>query len=243
LHIFVQNYFYSIRLNFIFGGFSILINFMRCFFLKIYSQHKLSCARLCISAVVLLLASVRLSAATQAADSEQNLEYNIKAAFIFNFIKFVDWPAVKEANDVPIKIGIIGKDPFDAAFKPVKDKLVKNRKAIITYFTGYKDLMQAGAEKKGTQDALKSLEACHLLFICSSEKDNMKELINLSQKNNILTVAETSDFLNSGGIIQFLMEDNKVRFEINLIAAKHASLTIRSQLLRLAKRVIEDQPS
>ncbi len=174
--------------------------------------------------------------------SQQNLEYTIKAAFLFNFVKFVDWPAAKEPNNLPITIGIIGKDPFGTAFDSVKDKQVKGRKAVIKSFKSYKDLEATGTSNNTeSADTIESLKNCHLLFICSSEKEKLAEIIALAQKNSILTVGDRPDFLESGGIINFLTEDNKVRFEINLIASKKVSLTIRSQLLRLAKKVIGEE--
>ena len=85
------------------------------------------------------------------------------------------------------------------------------------------------------------MKKCHLLFICSSEKDNLTDIIDIIKNKNILTVGETKDFLKTGGIINFLLDDNKVRFEINLSAAKKSNLIIRSQLLRLAQKVIDDE--
>ena len=93
-------------------------------------------------------------------------------------------------------------------------------------------------EYKNTVEALKK---CHLLFICSSEKDNLFDIIDLVKNQSVLTVGETPGMLKAGGIINFLLEENKVRFEINLIAARQSKLTVRSQLLRLAKTVIEDE--
>ena len=87
------------------------------------------------------------------------------------------------------------------------------------------------------------MKKCHLLFICSSENDDLPDILNIVKNNNVLTVGETGDFLKTGGIINFLLEENKVRFEINLIAARDAKLTIRSQLLRLAQRVIDENGS
>ena len=163
-------------------------------------------------------------------------EFQIKAAFLYNFINFVDWPKEKAASNNPIIIGIIGKDPFGKAFEPIKNKQVKGRKVLIKRFKDIEELKQSSEQ-------IESLRKCYLLFICYSEKKKLSEIINLVKDHSVLIVGDMKDFLESGGIINFLMEDKKVRFEINNTAAKQAKLKIRSKLLRLAKRVIEEKPS
>jgi len=168
------------------------------------------------------------------ADSTSSQEYQVKAAFLYNFIQFVDWPEEKSADsNEPITIGIIGKDPFGNAFEFIKDKKVKGgRGVIIKRFKSFEDL------KKSTE--IEALTKCHLLFICSSEQKNLKETIDFLKDHSVLTVADMQGFLESGGIVNFVIEENKVGFEINIAAAEHAKLKIRSQLLRLAKRIVEE---
>lgn len=175
------------------------------------------------------------------ADSISNREYQIKAAFLYNFIMFVDWPAEKlSENNEPIAIGVIGKDPFENAFEPIKDKHAKDRKVIIKHFKGLEELKKSGQEQMNKE--LEDIRKCHLLFICNSEKPALKEIINLVKEYNILTVGDMDGFLESGGgIINFVVEEGKIRFEINAVAASASKLDIRSQLLRLAKKVIEDR--
>jgi hypothetical protein len=188
-----------------------------------------------------LLQNTSIVKAQEKSGTQQNLEYTIKAAFLFNFVKFVDWPPVKEANNVPVTIGIIGKDPFGKAFDTIKDKQVKGRPTVIKYFKSYKDLKTADSNSTKSADTTENLKKCHLLFICQSEKDSLAEITALAQKSSILTVGEMPEMLQSGGIIKFLIEEDKVRFDINLTSARQSSLTIRSQLLRLAKRVIGEE--
>lgn len=177
------------------------------------------------------------------ADSASAREYQLKAAFLYNFIMFIDWPEEKmSADGQPITIGVIGKDPFESAFEPIKDKQAKDRKVIVKRFKGLEDLKKSGPDAMNKE--LEEIRKCQLLFICSSEKSALKEIINLVNGYNILTVGDMQGFLESGGgIINFVMEDDKIRFEINAVAAVQAKLEIRSQLLRLAKRVIEDKQS
>ncbi len=172
-------------------------------------------------------------------DSDLKREYKIKAAFLYNFIQFVDWPKEKTPNqDDPIILGIIGEDPFGNSFGPIEDKQIKGRKSLINRFEGIEKLKKSSDKGKSKID---SIRQCHLLFICSSEEDHLKEIINLVNGYGVLTVGETSNMLESGGVVNFLVEENKVRFEINLTAARDEKLTIRSQLLRLATKVIDEK--
>jgi len=188
--------------------------------------------------VVLALALFAAPISVQAQDdSAQNREYQVKAAFLYNFVKFVDWPKEKVADgNEPIIIGVIGKDPFGKAFDPIKNKQVKGKKVVINRFKGLEELRKSGEQ-------IKAIRKCYLLFICSSEKEKLREIINLVKDDSVLTVGEVKGFLESGGIINFLVEGKKVAFEINNHAAKQAKLKIRSKLLRLAKRVIPEKPS
>jgi hypothetical protein len=194
-----------------------------------------------IRAYILVVVVLLLFIGSQArADSTATREYQVKAAFLYNFIKFVDWPKEKTADsNEPIIIGIIGNDPFGDAFDAIKDKQVKDRKIVINRFKGL-DELEKSTEK---HPQIEGIRECHLLFICRSQKQNLTETINLVKDHSVLTVGDMEGFLESGGIINFVMKREKVRFEINITAAKGARLKIRSQLLRLAKRVVEEKPS
>jgi hypothetical protein len=172
-------------------------------------------------------------------------EYQIKAAFIYNFIKFVDWPKEKVPDqNTPIIIGIIGKNPFQDAFEPLQEKEAKDKKVIIRQLEGFVDLEKAGKKQKDQpHPSSQDIQKCHLLFICPSEAERLNDIIASVKGRNILTVADTQGFLEAGGIINFVTEEKKVRFEINAIAAKRAKIDIRSQLLRLAKKVIKEDGS
>ncbi len=176
--------------------------------------------------------------------SAQYKEYEIKAAFIYNFLKFVDWPEKKMAvSDDKIIIGIIGEDPFGAAANVFKDKLVEKRSLVVKRFESLTQLKEM--DEKGKLDLDKKIEelrTCHLLFICPSEQKQLREIIKLVDKHNVLTVGDSTDFLEAGGIINFFIHENKIRFNINLTATEKAGLKIRSQLLRLAKEVIKEEP-
>jgi hypothetical protein len=192
---------------------------------------KIRAYSLIVTASALLIAA---AAPKAAADSASGQEYQVKAAFLYNFIQFVDWPEEKLAdNNEPIIIGIIGTDPFDDAFKPIEDKKVKNKRVVVQRFKSFEDL-------KNSANKPEALTKCHLLFISASEQKNLREIIDAVKNHGVLTVGEMNGFLENGGIINWFVEDKKIRFEINNAAAERANLKIRSNLLRLAKRVVED---
>lgn len=176
------------------------------------------------------------------AESGSSREYQIKAAFLYNFLQFVDWPKAKIADaNKPIIIGIIGDDPFGDTIDPLKDKPVEGRKIVIQRFKSFGALKKAGeTDAAGAKQNIKTLGECHVLFICSSENKNLKEIIESVKNSGVLTVGESGEFLDVGGIVNFVMADEKVGFEISIAAAKHAGLEIRSKLLRLAKKVIQE---
>ena len=189
--------------------------------------------------IIFLLIGIQTIPAGAQDKSDSNLtrEYQIKAAFVYNFIKFVDWPEKKAGDqNEPVIIGIIGKDPFGDSFGPITGKQIKGKKSLVVRFEGFEQLKKSGEADKSVE----SLRKCHLLFISSSEKENMKDIIQCVKKYNVLTVGDIPNMLEAGGIINFLVKENKVHFEINLIAAKQANLRIRSQLLRLATKVIDE---
>ena len=182
------------------------------------------------------------------ADSATNREYKIKAAFLYNFINFADWPEAKIADsNQPIIIGIIGSRDFLKALKPAQHKKAKGRKIVVKYFPGY----EKPRNSQDTNDAqwnkkMEALKSCHVLLLCNCDFgpiESSGRIIRALKGSPVLTVGETDGFLESGGMINFLMEDEKVRFEINNTAARQAKLKIRSKLLRLAKRVIGDKTS
>ncbi len=200
---------------------------------------KAKTCKILVLAIVLLVSSAVANTQTPLS-TEQPQEYQVKAAFLFNFIRFVDWPNEDKADiNKPIPIGIIGNDPFGDAFEPAKSRPVKGRQIIVNRFKSFTEL-ENSSDKSELKKEVETLRKCHLLFICSSEKDKAKEIIKLVKDSPVLTVGETADLLKTGGIIRLLMEGKKVCFEINLDAAEQVKLRISSQLLRLAKKVVKD---
>lgn len=182
------------------------------------------------------------------AESTSSREYQIKAAFVYNFMNFVDWPKdrIADANQ-PIIIGVIGCEDFVKALKPIEQKKIKGRKILIKYFPGHENLRKPeSSDDSRWKRKIAALKVCHVLLLCTFDNASIEssaEIVKALRGSPILTVGETSGFLTSGGMINFLMKDEKIRFEINNTAAKRAGLKIRSKLLRLAERVIGQEAS
>ena len=169
-------------------------------------------------------------------------EYEVKAAFIFNFLKFIDWPEEKTAaNNNQIIIGIIGEDPFGPATDVFKGKSIEERKLLLTRFEGIEQINKMPEKEKNKH--LDAIKTCHLLFICQSEQKQFRDIIEIVRNSSVLTVADTDGFIEAGGIISLFTEENKIRFDINQAAAESTGLKIRSQLLRLAKTVVTQSPA
>jgi len=154
-----------------------------------------------------------------AADSPAALEAQVKAVFLFNFAKYVDWPAsVFPSTAAPITIGVVGTDPFgDNLQRIVEGKTINGHPFVIKH-------LAADAELAG----------CHILFISHSEAARMDGILSKTSAQPILTVGEDEQFTQNNGIIRFLLKDGKVRLEINLASANRAGLTISSRLLAVA---------
>ena len=161
------------------------------------------------------------------ANAQKYSEYEVKAAYLYNFIKFIQWPATAfETKDSEFVIGIYGYDPFKNTLKEVlANNTVQNRKLVIKYFK--------------TPDEIKN---CHLLFISDVDEEELSIIIKKINKTPVLTVGNNiKNFCLLGGIINFTKQDAKHRFVINNNQAVNANLKISSKLLFLAKTISDDE--
>jgi YfiR/HmsC-like len=151
--------------------------------------------------------------------SAQTPEYDVKAAFLFNFAKFVEWPgSAFDGERAPLTICVYGEDPFGPALDAVvEDERVGERSLLVQ-----------------RPDGLDDLNACHVLFVSRSEKDRLGEVMARVEGKPVLTVADMDGFLRAGGVINFILERSKVRFLIDQEAAERSGLRISSKLMRLA---------
>lgn len=165
-------------------------------------------------------------------------ENDLKAAFLYNFILFTDWPDDKSSEPNVITLGVLGNHPFGSSFDPIKNKTVKDKKLVIKNFGKFEDIC-SNTDRKETNSCanLEELKKCHLLFICNSETPNLKKIVSAVSDSGVLTVGECDEFLDAGGIINFIISEDKLTFEINEAAAKIAKIQINSRVLRLAKRI------
>jgi len=167
---------------------------------------------------------------TAAADSETYPEHEVKAAFMYNFLKFTDWPDEKLPDEnKPVNIFVVGDYPECKTFKDIQEKSQEGNPVRVRIFKSYEQMSDPNV-----------LKDCLLLYICKSEKKHVGEILKLVKDSNVLTVGESDGFLEAGGIINFVEYKEKLRFEVNVPAATEADLKLRSKLLKLAKRVITD---
>jgi hypothetical protein len=159
-------------------------------------------------------------AAEQGGSQPKFREYEVKAAFLLNFLQFVDWPATSVTNTAaPLVIGVLGEDPFGSVLdETIKGETVQGRP------------LQVKREKK-----VAHLKDCHLVFITRSERGQLKESLRELRDSPTLTVSDLEAFCKQGGMIGLLSESGKIRFEINQAAAEAGGLKISSKLLRLGR--------
>jgi hypothetical protein len=152
-------------------------------------------------------------------DIQGGQEYQTKAAFLFNFAKFVDWPPHKFTEpDSPLIIGVVGTDPFGGLLEEAaQDKRINDRTVMVRHI-----------------ESMEELRKCHIIFICRSEVSRLAPILWEVRGDNVLTVGETDKFISRGGMINFVMIGDTVRFQINDAAARHAGLKISSKLQQLA---------
>jgi len=150
----------------------------------------------------------------------QSSEYKLKAAYLCRLVDYVDWPADSFASsNSPLVIGILGRDPFGAALDTVAEGQVSRGHPLQVR-------RYASASEVGD---------CQELFICASEAPKLAAILKELEGRAILTVGDVGNFTDRGGVIRFHTEANKVRFRINLDAAKADRVTISSRLLQLAE--------
>ena len=172
-----------------------------------------------IIALVLMLLMQMICVTLSSAN--QPREYQLKAAFLYSIIKFVDCPGCGVVTR-PLNLAILGQDPFGDDLDVIKGKTAKGRIIVVKYYRRAEDVKD-----------------CDVLFISASEKNRRAHIIKQFQNMPILTVADQEGFCEAGGMINLTTVNNKVGFEVNVAAVHRAQLSISSQLLKLAKTITE----
>jgi hypothetical protein len=165
-----------------------------------------------------LLAAPMIGAAVGAQTG--SLEYEVKAAFLYNFARFVQWPAHRFASaDAPLTICVYGSDPFG----PVLDQTVRVER------------VNGRPIALARPDTPAAANACHILFVSDKEEPRFGEVLSRLDRHVVLTVGDVPSFLAAGGHLSFFLDGNRVRFAVNTEALRDCQFQISSKLLRLAR--------
>lgn len=153
-----------------------------------------------------------------------SVEYQVKAAFLLNFAKFMAWPESSFAQEESVfKICVIGENPFGAILGALEKKTVRGRPIRVFY-----------AEKLNTS------KGYHLAFISGSEEGQIAELLASLEKQPVITVSDMKGFARKGGVVEFVQQNGRLSFIINLVEAGHQKVDIQAALLNVAKEVITE---
>jgi uncharacterized protein DUF4154 len=146
-------------------------------------------------------------------------EYHLKAAFLYNFAKFVEWPAGTPESPHPIAICVLGQNPFGPVLEDtVSGKTLDGRAFVVRRIS-----------------EAKAAARCQILFVSSSERKRFGAILGELRTGGVLTVGETEGFIEEGGIVNLKLDGGKIQIQINMTAAEQSGVRISSKLLRLAQ--------
>ena len=176
--------------------------------------------RLIVVSILMLISS-----SAGLAENRKPTEYEVKAAYLFNFGQFIKWENAKlPPTPDAFTVCVLGSDPFDGTLDAVvKGGTINNRPVIV------KRMTEAGEAVR-----------CQILFVSTSESARASKILRSLDSLGILTVSDMPHFCESGGMIQFVQQGDKIRFEVNLSATSGAGLTLSAELLKLATKVIRN---
>lgn len=184
-----------------------------------YPQNRLSAIPKCgsIKFFTILLWALFFVPCTQAQKSKPT-DSQVKAVYLINFARFVEWPDKLGTQQDSFTICVLGPDPFG--------------RTLDTMLAGEKIAGRIAVAKRIStpQDSFD----CRILFVSSVETGSINRMLETAKKQGVLTVSDMPHFANRGGMIQFVTDDKRVRFEVNLTAAQRAGLTLSSELLKVA---------
>ena len=155
-----------------------------------------------------------------AASADENREYQLKAAYLLNFARFIYWPEISVNNDSnKFSICVYGSNPFSDSLDLLANKKIQNKPIQLIY----------------TQE-ISEKNTCNIVFVSRSEIATYQSVISELPKGT-LTVSDIENFIESGGMIGFITVNNKIKFEINIKSSMHADIKYRSQLLEVAEQL------
>ena len=176
--------------------------------------------------LVVVIASGLLGVPGLHAQHSKPTDFQVKAAYLYNFGRFIEWPAnVAPAKTGSFNICVLGEDPFG----PALDATLGGE--------------TIGSQKVAARRISSPRESgdCRILFISSTEANRLNKIIESVDKTAVLTVSDAPQFSQHGGMIQFVLEGNRIRFEVNLSATQRAGLTLSSELLKVATAIRRDR--
>lgn len=153
-----------------------------------------------------------------------NTEYEIKAAYLYQVTKFIQWPDDQFSNqDAPIRICVLGDSPFGKLLDGLSEKTSQNRKLTVEHLP-----------------SMQKLSHCQVIYISRSEKKGLMKILRKTEHLPILTISDIDKFAQRGGIIALTTKNNRVRLMINYNASKKAAIKLSSKLLEVATLVGDD---
>jgi len=153
-------------------------------------------------------------------------EFQVESAYLYNFGKFVKWPAGRASPSDPLQICVLGQDPFGATLdSTVAGEKIDGRAVIVRRLS-----------------TMENPSPCGILFISSSEADRLDAVLAIAQRSESLTVSDIPRFAERGGTIGFVIQQGRIRFEVNRAAAAQSHLILSSELLKVACRIINKTP-
>jgi hypothetical protein len=175
-----------------------------------------------VGGVVLAILSLPFAASSVDGEQPKPTESQVQVAYLYNFAKFVQWPPnAAESQSGSFNICVFGQDPFGS---------------ILNATLAGETIRGKGVVAKRIMDAHEGVN-CQILFISSSEDTRLKKILEALNKAAVLTVSDMPQFSQRGGMIQFVLEGNRVRFEVDLTATQNAGLSLSSELLKVAAAV------
>jgi len=172
---------------------------------------------------LLIVAVISIFGASPGFAAVKPSEQQLKAAYLYNFAKFITWPDTAFSDaEAPMVIGVLGKNPFNGELHQLTARNVRKRPIEIRYFK-----------------SLNELKDCQLLYIASEDEGELKSILKSLSTKPLVTVGEGKKFADSGGIIQFVTKRDRLKFIINLDVAKANGIKIEAQLLSLAVEILE----
>jgi hypothetical protein len=183
-----------------------------------YALHRIALLALMGAAALAVLTGAYKNFLSATAHSE----YEVKAAYLFNFGRFVEWPSdvpASRANE--FTICVLGRDPFGISLdSTVAGENIEGKTVVVRRISKVSDATQ-----------------CHVLFISASEDRQLHQILSTLGKLSILTVSDIANFLQQGGMVEFLIAGQRIRFSVNLAAVREAHLNLSSELLKVAAEV------